>query len=73
MARFYTGDELGSIKRILCTRKGNAWSFEDKIVHAPDEYARLSSGEMDAQLLKTYAVQRLSFDCEGSDGLVSRY
>jgi hypothetical protein len=68
MATFLTGDELGNIKRISCSRSSETdWKLEDTILHTPAELTGVLSGKSDVRHVHDVGkqpVQKLSlFDC----------
>ena len=60
MPQFYTGDELGKIKLINCTKHEEVWSFEEHTAYTPLAHAQFASGESEANGIKSQAIQRLA-------------
>ena len=60
MPQFYTGDELGKIKLINCSKHEEGWNFEEHTVYTPLAHAQFASGESEANGIKSQAIQRLA-------------
>ncbi|KAI5122941.1 hypothetical protein M0805_006823 [Coniferiporia weirii] len=63
MPRFLTGDELGNIKSVHCTRDtqlDSAWKIDERLLHAPAARFEPDLGEVDVQKIGASAIQRLS-------------
>ncbi|KAL5490491.1 hypothetical protein ACEPAI_5324 [Sanghuangporus weigelae] len=63
MLRFFTGDELGCIKSIQCSKdpqSSTGWKLDERILFKPPAHVQINSGELDHEKAKESGVQKLA-------------
>ncbi|OCB84086.1 hypothetical protein A7U60_g8758 [Sanghuangporus baumii] len=73
MLRFFTGDELGCIKSIQCSKdpqSSTGWKLDERILFNPPAHAQINSGKLDPEKAKESGVQKLALLNESDSTMV---
>ncbi|KAL5529045.1 hypothetical protein ACEPAG_5019 [Sanghuangporus baumii] len=73
MLRFFTGDELGCIKSIQCSKdlqSNTGWKLDERILFKPPTHVQINAGELDPGKAKESGVQKLALLNESDSAVV---